>query len=303
MKKFKSILCGAMAFVAGSVVLSACGAKTNPNENPTQQEEQQQQETAVGTKTTISLAEAKKLIVSALAIDNKLSTQSTNGIRVYAADASEGNRDVYEKLGKFSINQHSCYTNPKTNEKLSEYSSIGIATYHNGFQTFLMDEGDVKIYWVNGEFFELYGNVDYSTNTEFKESFGGYQELFEDEAFDIIYKGATKETLKDGYSITLNGDLKGFINYLHQDWNYYQELIKDYLEYLDKCYFNVTVNVDGNNDVISAVVDLVMLVSSNKNIELLKQLITFTGEPNLTITEPTWVTEYKNSEEYKNSHN
>ena len=58
MKKLKSILCITFAFILTAIILCACGINNN------------KQTQKVGTKTTISLAEAKQLIVSALAIDN-----------------------------------------------------------------------------------------------------------------------------------------------------------------------------------------------------------------------------------------
>lgn len=312
MKKLKSILCGALAFVAGSLVLSACGAKTEPNKTPEQQQEQQQ--STVGTKTTISLAEAKRIIVNALAINNnQLQTQSTKGMRLYAASAEEGNRDTFEKLGKFDIYDYQYSTNPETDEKLSESLVIGKAIYHNGFQTCSMNFDDiVEKYWVNGEYFELYGSVRYDSNIKFNENFGSYQELFEEEAFDRVYDDtATKEINKDGYSITLTGDLKSFFIYsdiqhgytideAEADWESYQEYIKDYSEYFDKCHFNVIVNIDGNNDVISASVDIAFFTISNGVINMTKELVVFTREPNLIITEPEWVTNYKLTDEYKN---
>ena len=103
----------ALAFVAGSVALSACGVKTEPQTDPTEQT------AVVGSKTTISLAEAERLIVSALSIDNnQLQTQSTRGMVLHAADASEGNRDIFEKLGNFTFDERN-YDN-EVNDPMNE---------------------------------------------------------------------------------------------------------------------------------------------------------------------------------------
>lgn len=275
-----------MAFVAGSVVLSACGAKTNPNENPTQQEEQQQQETAVGTKTTISLAEAERLIVSALAIDNnQLQTQSTRGKVLHAADASEGNRDIFEKLGNFTFDErdYDNEVNDPMNENGLHYFN-GQATYNGyGFKTALIKDGNgQEVYYSNGE--SLYFTGDIATIKP-ESGFGVasnfiiYQSLFADDAFDSIYDDtATKEINKDGYSITLTGDFIKYMSYL----------LGSPLEECDANYFNVTVNVDGNNDVINAVASFQF---TNQN-RITTSTMTFT-KTNKPITEPTWVTEYR----------
>ena len=291
MKKLKSILCITFAFILTAIVLCACGINNKENNR-------------VGTKTTISLAEAERIIVKALAIDNnQLQTQSTRGMVLQAADASEGNRDIFEKLGRFDISQYTYWMNAETNEEQSNFSFTGKALYHNGFEICWMNKSihGPERYWTNGEQFGLTDPINYKT-TEFSEEFTCYQELFEEETFDSIYNDkATKEINKDGYSITLHGDLKSYMLYLHQDWELYQEFIKDYSEYFDKCHFDVTVTVDGNNDAISATVDLVMIdkIDENGTVGLQSNLLRFikTNEP---ITEPEWVRNYKLTDEYKN---
>jgi len=294
MKKLKSILCGALAFVAGSLVLSACGVKTNPNENPTQQEEQQQQETAVGTKTTISLAEAKRIIVNALAIDNnQLQTQSTRGMVLHAADVSEGNRDIFEKMGNFTFDERD-YDN-EVNDPMNEnglHHFTGQATYNgHEFKTALIKDGNgQEVYCSNSESLYFTGDVatikaerGYGVASNFI-MYQMYQSLFADEAFDSVYDDtATKEINKDGYSITLTGDFEKWMSYLGSS-----------VEECDVNYFNVTVNVDGNNDVISAIVEFQIKSIENNQHRICTSLMTFT-KTNEPITEPDWVAKYKNA--------
>ena len=313
MKKFKSILCGALAFVAGSVALSACGAKTK-TEEPIQQE--QQQEITVGTKTTISLAEAERIIVKALAIDNnQLQTQSTRGMVLHAADASEGNRDILEKLGRFVCNIESINTSINPSQ-IIKYNNYYQACYkNNNFQSCLFNSKINGVFDMQGYYehkcyikrdtgIQELGTItdDNNVNTQFSI----IKTLFADEAFDSVYDDkATKETNKDGYSITLTGDYKSAARYLfialfsklenanfESYWESYQEQIKDYSEYFDKCHFDVTVNVDGNNGVVSATADLTQIVDDG-NHTLQNTIITLT-KTNESIVEPDWVTEYKN---------
>ena len=69
----------------------------------------------------------------------------------------------------------------------------------------------------------------------------------------------------------------------------YNESIKDLpQETIDKCYFNLTVNIDSNNDVVSAAVNIKHIQSG----EFICRSITLT-KINTPITEPDWVTEYK----------
>ncbi|MCQ2382978.1 MAG: hypothetical protein MJ060_04100 [Clostridia bacterium] len=296
MKKFKSILCGALAFVAGSVVLSACGAKTEPNETPTQQQEQQQ-EITVGAKTIIPLSEAKAIILRALAIeDNQLQTQSTRGMVLHATDASEGNRDILEKLGNFTFDERD-YDNEINDDPMNEdglHHFSGQATYDgHEFKTALIKEGNgQEVYYSNSESLRFFGDV---ATIKPEPGYGEagnfiiYQSLFDDEAFDNIYDDtATKETNKDGYSITLTGDF--------EKWSY----LGSPLEECDVNYFNVTVNIDGNNDVINAVVSFQFkykeTISTKEGTTTQNKITTSTmtfTKTNKPITEPDWVTEYK----------
>ena len=277
-----------MAFVAGSVVLSACGAKTEPNETPTQQQEQQQ--SMVGTKTIISLAEAERLIVSALAIDNnQLQTQSTNSMRVFAASANEGNRDVLEKL---------CLFNYHISMDESDIES-GDVFYKNGnFKRCLRtltweDKEQVEYYDEDGNCYTKYRDHTSHEDGNYGNDYLCYlQILFADEAFDRIYDdNATKETNQDGYSITLSGKFNKFM--------YYQFLVscngneakaKEELEEFqqdsnnDVDTFDVTININNSNDVIDASV-FMKGVSREAKVVVAKT--------NTPVVEPEWVTEYK----------
>ena len=312
MKKFKSILCGAMAFVAGSVVLSACGAKTEPNETPTQQQEQQQeqQQSTVGTKTLISLAEAKEIIVKALAINDNSQTQSLSTMTLRTASANEGNRDIMEKLGRFNASCYCKRTDVETDKEIIDESLENIEMFYQGKVKIALLK-DSKRYYSGSTLYSLDNDnmVDETPCDDYNTQLSSVRALFKDEAFDKIYdENATKETNQNGYSITLTGDLEGWIRYTWVLWGHddsitdeefekmiddaveqYKEGIKDLpQETIDKCYFNLTINIDSNNNVIGAIVNVKQI--SNNQFESISITLTKTNEP---ITEPDWVTEYK----------
>lgn len=304
MKKFKSILCITFAFILTAIVLCACGINNKENQE------------VVGTKTTISLAEAERIIVKALAIDNKLSTQSTRGMVLHTADASEGNRDILEKLGRFVCNIESINTSINSSQ-IIKFNNYYQAFYkNNNFQSCLFNSKINGVFDMQGYYehkcyikrdtgIQELGTItdDNNVNTQFSI----IKTLFADEAFDSVYDDkATKETNKDGYSITLTGDYKSAARYIYitsfsklenadfeSYWESYQEHIKDCSEYFDKCHFNVTVNVDDSNSVISATADLTQIVDDDVDHTLQNTIITLT-KTNEPIVEPDWVTEYKN---------
>jgi len=306
MKKLKSILCIIFAFILTAIVLCACGINNKENQK-------------VGTKTMISLTEAKQLIVSALAINNnQLQTQSTNGMRVFAASANEGNRDIMEKLGRFSYNEYITETDIETAQEVGNTYVIAEMLYESEIKKCLMENNwDTKPII---DYFDSDNHICYTYDDEKEDDekissrtysdeelninrFAYVRALFKDEAFDSIYDDtATKEINQNGYSITLTGDLKGWIRYTYFLWgdyavtdeeidSMYNESIKDLpQETIDKCYFNLTVNIDSNNDVVSAAVN-VKYIQSGKFI-CMSVTLTKTNAP---IVEPDWVTEYKNS--------
>lgn len=289
MKKFKSILCGALAFLAGSVALSACGVKTEPQTDPTEQT------AVVGTKTTISLAEAERLIVSALAIDNnQLQTQSTRGKVLHAADASEGNRDVFEKLGNFTFDELQ-YNHRDNDDKLHDVNHFnGQAIYSNSNYKTVFATRDAdwesypihEFYYNNGQGLDFTGDIDnIRQNNNFDNfcSFTMYKSLFDNETFDSVYDNtATKEINQEGYSITLSGDYKKWLLSIGVNPE----------NYANSNYFTVIVNVDSNNDVISATVDFKGEYNNGQQCIIFFIALKFT-KTNDPITEPTWVTEYK----------
>ena len=304
MKKFKSILCGALAFVAGSVALSACGVKTEPQTDPTEQT------AVVGSKTIISLAEAKKIIVKALAINDNSQTQSLSTMALQTASAEEGNRDIMEKLGRFNASSYCKHTDVETDIEIIDESLENIEMFYQGKVKIALLK-DSKRYYSGSILYSLDNDnmVQIETRDDYNTQLSSVRALFKDEAFDKIYdENATKETNQNGYSITLTGDLEGWIRYTwllygHDDKTsdeeyekmiddaveQYKEGIKDLpQETIDKCYFNLTVNIDSNNDVVSAAVNLKWI--HDDMFEYIFLTLTKTNEP---ITEPEWVTEYK----------
>lgn len=313
MKKFKSILCGALAFVAGSVALSACGVKTEPQTDPTEQT------AVVGTKTTISLAEAERIIVNALAIDNnQLQTQSTRGMVLHAADASEGNRDIMKKLGKFTLTQNFTVVDMNGNETQKNHMN-GIINYNQDcqFESGLMNETNTfsngsytikNIYLSGSHCYKQEGSSKNEPSVDIVKDFDAQSysaallAVFSDEAFDKVYdKYATKEITENGYSLTLHGEMRQYyyllavmwgqdVSNFDEDWKSQEAELKEYYtdEQINACHIDLIIYLNNKDEIVSADIDYVDL--GNLCVTNCLLTITKTNEP---ITEPNWVTEYR----------
>ena len=324
MKKFKSILCGALAFVAGSVALSACGVKTKTQE-PTQQEQQQQE--AVETKTIISLAEAKEIIVKALAIeDNQLQTQSTKGMMLHAASAEEGNRDIFEKMGRFTADELTTSISITTKEEIMKVHNNIEAVYHNQhFETCLQTHsyfeyvysGNVRNRYAGNSTGYFVDNNEYvlneytsgdqvhcNENITADSELMGYKTLFSDETFDKVYdSNVIKENNKDGYSITLHGGFWEFymlVNFsTEEEIENLKSALVDCPEVVrDTTCFKVVVNFDSNHEIFNVIVDAICVQPYHDGlgnvIDYLSVHSSITAtKTNTELKEPEWVTEYK----------
>lgn len=220
MKKLKSFLCLALMFIAGSMMLVACGPN---NDNPPAD---------TPTTTTITLAEAKQTIVNALAIDN---TQvQTLSVALANESTDTGNRDLLEKLGKVEISMNGT---AKSNNVLTQSESIqGKYEYSNGaFKKYLMTQTDSTA----GTFSEYSPNFEnayvYAGNNVVEQRITtsiqlGYADtmgsavilmlngLFSDKAFEIAYEqDVTKNTTNNGYELVLKPSLKGYARVLTYD--------------------------------------------------------------------------------------
>ena len=308
MKKFKSILCGALAFVAGSLVLSACGAKTEQQETPAEQTE------TISTKTMISLAEAKKIIIHALAIeedDGKLHTQAVD---------ETGNRDVMEKMGKFTWKESLVNTRFETNEtgkKVYEQNSEGIANYKENIALGRLDYGSFDFserYVANNIHYDRYNGNDLSVGH--LDNFGVTMvsaDYFTDAAFANLYKNEViKETVEGGYNLTFSASIKSaylwtFKKDMSPDecdeaWLRYEEYLNTHCtqSQLDQCRFNVIVNFNSDNEIVGMMSDWgVFEDSSQYNYDFveLSEYKIIMNKTDKEIVEPEWVTEYKNSQQ------
>ena len=307
MKKLKSILCITFAFILTAIVLCACGINNNKGNQ-------------VGTKTTISLAEAKRIIVNALAIDNnQLQTQSTRGMVLHAADVSEGNRDIFEKLGEFTWTETMINTVIESNEKDGLFCN-GIIKYNKGVTEALITEGNIPENTRRDNY--IFDNIVHTIEYEFRNNeklniesipdaqylenrrFAAVKDYFTDDAFAILYEDdVIKETTKTNYSLTFNTTLKdAYLWTSHKSslesekeaaWLRYKNYIEaNCSELIDACHFNVIVNFNENNEIVSIISDVVILQDlseySDASTELAeyKIVITKTSQP---ITKPDWI--------------
>lgn len=238
MKKLRSLICVALMFTVAAFVLVGCGSKAdNADDNK------------VGTKTTISLAEAKTIIVNALAINE-----------LKPAAVEQGNRNLLEKLGKFTLLNTGVQeavstgkTSPLTNVSGTlKYKNGAYAKYLLGMDVALVDDGEktdcyfdgVNSYLHYGETTSLLGGASSKSgssneNTSGSESgfvsgaltsitltvfnvvksyLGVLQNCFSDEAFASVYKnedGVEKVIVENGYTLTLNMDAVAFVKLVY----------------------------------------------------------------------------------------
>ena len=202
--------------------------------------EKNDEDTNPGTQssTTISLSEAKTIIVNALALDEDSSSAE-----------QQGNRDLFEKFGMVQLNSLTETQDYTTSEMISQEEYVGHYEYsNNSIQKYLSSmsstavEND-EITEVNYQEYssdyitvyrniedELFGNMVMEITLSNDESTGESFEIetlesqilsitnvmFTDDAFDAVYKeNVARNKTDDGFSLTLSSDYKGFIRLLN----------------------------------------------------------------------------------------
>lgn len=240
MKKLRSLFIIMLCFCMTTLV--ACGKNTNFDDNPSIPDAP-----STPTTSTITITEAKEIIVNALAI-NETTTVS------YASNSSAqtSNRDIYEKLGKFKLtyNENEESTNNSTlfnadmsykNGKINKISSTLTKTADTPNTTpYVSINEDDSTGIVDSPL--LYRNITeklYSTdcntyyyfnqtaNTKKKITqidfdnlsysiiyLSSFQTIFTDSAFESLFNvSVTKTQTTNGYSLTLTTSLKNFLIY------------------------------------------------------------------------------------------
>lgn len=303
MKKLSSILCVAICVIVGAMMFSGCGSNKSKNQS------------------TITLAEAKTVIVNALKIDKVQSQAVTYAL----SDDEQENRDLLEKLGKFTVVcVGKSYSYP-SNQKLSEQSFNGNFEYKDGYflKYDLSLNGanylNMKEYLNDGTVY--INNNENITTQEATDTRGfGYansmgesyilmlDSLFSDKAFEKVYKkDVVKDTTSDGYSFTLKLDFKGYyrlttMNSMTDEafetfWAEQEQTLNNMPQALkENNEASVVINFNKNDEILSVSTKVTngTQVTVNGNVTLMKNessvtITKYTGE----IVEPQWVTDYK----------
>ena len=201
--------------------------------------EKDDEDTNPGTQssTTISLSEAKTIIVNALALDEDSSSAE-----------QQGNRDLFEKFGMVQLNSLTETQDYTTSEMISqeeyvghyEYSNNSIRKYLSSMSSTAVENDEITE--VNYQEYssdyitvyrniedELFGNMVMEITLSNDESTGESFEIetlesqilsitnvmFTDDAFDAVYKeNVARNKTDDGFSLTLSSDYKGFTRLL-----------------------------------------------------------------------------------------
>ncbi|MBP3432047.1 MAG: hypothetical protein J6K39_04265, partial [Clostridia bacterium] len=211
MKKFKPILCVALMLAFGGLSLVGCGT----------------------TQTTITLDEAKTIIVNALAIEEPQAHALQIGANEAAED--EGNRNIFVKFGITSL---SCKTDAYSGEALTRKLDqpclldktggtwnkyvINLTTIQNGKTTVDNEyyDGNMVYSYMN------YGTPSYS-KSEFEGTYSGvgknrsqqliiYDIMFSDKVFENCYSKEVIKTLtSSGFSLTMSMEYSKYIDLIY----------------------------------------------------------------------------------------
>ena len=257
--------------------------------------------------TTISLSEAKTIIVNALAIDQPQVQTMTL--------AEQGNRDVFVKFGKTKISL--------IGESKMEWGSqkqitsiIADKTGGNWNKYILEDSLDTVIFgeittleYFDGEYVFTNYNGEIS-KTEFSSSIVGilpndsaqlliFDKMFSDDAFETIYKKDVKRTDgNDGFSLAVDINVYDFWVFMLKQamGDNYQDIVDSVDEtFLNKLKNEATaqlvINFNNNEDIQNLTLTMTSFGQADDTIIPTSQTITaerYTGE----ITQPQWVTDF-----------
>lgn len=298
MKKLKSFLCLALMFIAGSMMLVACGPN---NDNPPAD---------TPTTTTITLAEAKQTIVNALAIDN---TQVQTLSVALANDSTDtGNRNLFNKISLWSYTSESTGVGVDTNSTINVTSlQVGTCEYANGqFSKGLMKitsnqayMSEYNIYIENGTGYMKFEEM---INTVPMENSNSYIDIlacaFEDYYFENAYDSTVnKTTTNSGYSLTLKMDILKFseiANISYMDESFINALTQELKDFQS---VSITIEFDNNNQIVGANIGYSIIVKQPTIDMTSYEYIKTTANCHIVKTDtrtttPQWVTDYISSQ-------
>ncbi len=289
MKKLKSFLCGVLAFLAGSVVLSACdGTKL---EDVTQQEQSEQQaeidpgerqdpeipvEPNEPTTTIISLAEAKEIITAAVG-DNFNATMGKLFIRLDINGSSGIN--LYSQYNESGVLMRVLlhYDDDYPMETKDWYLADGVQ-YGNDVESGVRAE-ELPAGWIGIDLSVLFTN-----------------------GFTVYHEQVQKNTNNDGFTLTLHTDWESSIyldklinGYSDEYWREYgDEVIKQEQERVSypRGGADLLLMFDNNGGIVNG-----KLVWNGSSEEMAKTLVGgyYFEKTDIEIVEPDWVTEYKST--------
>ncbi len=275
-----SMLAVALLLMFG-VLLSGCNSNNNSSTDSelstiTLSEAKETIQTALNNQDIITLFEKVEIVTTGIADNNGKLTQS-----------SSGNIIIDNSNSNFIL------------ESLTEQSGSNAIQYTS----------DIKMYG-NGEYiYYNYNNYVYSypftsleDTTEIQATLMYVKYLFDDEAFNSIYKeNVTKSSTTNGYSLTLNIGALEYELFLVEKM-YGEEYAESYWEYLNTAdpemvslmqtsSVQVTVEFDNSNNITG----LTMLINSYGGYDdnYFPTTMTFTVKEYIgEITQPQWVTDY-----------
>lgn len=297
MKKLKLILCMAFMFVIGCACLVACNTK---EENPPNQ------------TTTITLAEAKTIIVNALAIN-----EPSQLMLATANEQNEGNRDLLEKLGKFTFSnvaQAVKADDPSFIYQSGTGSSTGTMEYKSGSTTkFIMSMDNVENYYYDNDTTYVYGDDNQchilGSNTMARSLSDSLKNIFSETAFDYAFKNnVNKVTTNNSYTLELTMDYSDYFRiivdkYFDEEYKVQYDEFQNSIPKNLRDWQNVSllITLDSNDQISSVELSLKNISAQGHpsgNIDYIKvttdiEITKFTG----TITQPQWVTDYLASQQ------
>lgn len=260
------------------------------------------------TVSTISLSEAKTIIVNALEIDEPQTQLMTLA-------EEQSNRDVFVKFGKSKVSlngradmgensQDTMQTiivdknggnwNKYVLEDKLMYAGLGEMTtleYFDGEYVFTSYNGNISVTEPSSSVVGILQN--YSAQLLI------FDKMFSDVAFETLYKNEVEKRNNDnGFSLTINIDTYEFWIFLMKQLagDNYQEIINSISETLvnklkNEATTQLVVNFDNNEDMQNLTLSMTSFSQYDDTIIPTTQTITaeeYTGE----ITEPQWVTDY-----------
>ena len=280
-------------------VLTGCGGDDTNKDNDTV------------TTTTINLNEAKEIIINALSIEQA---------QVMTFAGNEGNRDIFEKLGKFSVNSKIYQEEQliQTENTVAEYANNSfLQLYSQQTQTEYMTENTIEseLYITLQQVYQLTNGVVSASQLpeQMMQSFTLFNNALAEECFQSGYdEDVIKQTGQDGFSLTLNMNLFGYTYYtmgsILDETNFnsywqafqlaYEQMPQEYKDYYD---FKIVFDFDNNNQITSFNMDIKYVgvyANPSGSVQYYKvrgEMLTskYSGE----ISQPQWVTDYISGQE------